>query len=253
MIPARCPACRSKKGSSRELPPIDDQPGRKFIKCKTCQTLRFETEGPSLSNRKGSSRLGSKELPGRDYAMATMGIEILGQGQVDILWWEPGCSEDYFRISSIPLVRNVTIWDVASLCGAPVEDLVKKPTPESADLVICNEVIHRLPSPVRSWKRALRALRPGGLLVCSTSLYSGRLAKRGGYLQHPETRVFWSYEGIRALADRHGFDVDVRVPEIAYRKNIKRKRYVFLSQSPAMQRNIRRYFGDTFLAPSETT
>ena len=237
----RCPACEGDDLDGCTV--TRGQTSRVVTSCNTCGLLGFDErpDAPAINSSPGE-RLGSVDRPGRDHAMAMLGVELLDRSDLSVMMLQPGVSCDGVRIESFP--------DVASVCSVDLADLDRSTRATRHHLVLGNEVLQAA-DPASFLCSIAGRLDDDGLAVISTDLYDGSDL---GALRFPFTstnRWFWSATTLGLLAEQAGLQWDVRLPAIAVRRRTLRKRYVFLSRSDAVMERIRTRFATTYVAPSE--
>lgn len=239
----RCPICRSTRVRISKL--VGATAERPISECRSCGFVGLAWNGRARTNRAANDRLGSADHPGRDVAMATFGLEVLGEAPaVRVLMWEPGISEDATRIAVLDRVVGVDqLTEDAPVTG----DLAG-----AIPLLIGNEVMQGFDDPPAAFAAIAAAIGDDGLAVLSTDLRDESDMASLSFPFTASNRWYWSADALVRCADRHGLLYDARRPQIAVSKRWQRKRYVLLSKSPDVMARARVYFGDHFTAASET-
>lgn len=256
----RCLVCHSPKVRRRELEYIGDPELRKTVNaCRRCGYVAIDELPLDLYRGKTSidelpkptSRMGTEDRTGREFEMARMALDILGREKPqDVLVYGVGRSLDNLHIQRLPGVGQVAISDIMKVRDdAPFVD-PNEPGAKRFPIVIASEVIEHFRDPWPDFATMARVVGPRGLLVCGTNIHGGRpRLERHRYLFYPDHTSYYSVESLRRIAGRLGFHIDYRLPEGLG----DRKRYVFLSRSPAVLAQVATYFGRVGLAPSEVT
>lgn len=208
-------------------------------------------------NSAPAKRHGSAKSPGREFAIALTAAELLGRSGLHVLSWRPGRSADAARIASIPLIArfDVALDDAdepraAGPAGVNVVD-VDRVAADAYDVVIASEIVQTLRDPAAGLAAILRAAGRRGLVVLTTDLHDGSPVRSLGFARARDHRWFWTIDAVAHVARSEGFLFDVRLPEIAVQRKLRRKRYVYLSQDPDTMQRVRTHFGTQFRAPSE--
>lgn len=239
----RCPICQSTRVRISNL--VGTSAERPISECRSCGFVGLAWNGRARTNRAVNDRLGSADHPGRDVAMATFGLEVLGGAPaVRVLMWEPGISEDAARIAALD--RVVAVDQVTE--DAPVTNDPAGAVP----LLIGNEVMQGFDDPPAAFAAIAAAIGDDGLAVLSTDLRDESDMATLSFPFAAPNRWYWSADALVRCADRHGLLYDARRPQIAVSKRWQRKRYILLSKSPDVMAQARVYFGDHFTAASET-
>ena len=251
-----CPIC------SAPLTPRSPSPeaegGRSYSACSSCGILELHDAIDAEPNTGAARRHGTAKRPGREFAIALFAAEVLGRSGLRVVSWRPGSSADGQRISRIPLIARYDIavaeHDSPKSAGADGVNVVGIDAVErgSYDIVIASEILQTLTDPADGFAQILRSAGPSGIVVVTTDLYDGSPVAKLRFHAATEHRWFWTIDALSRVAGAEGFLVDVRLPEIAVRRNLVRKRFVFLSRDPQTMQRLRTRFGTEFLAPSES-
>jgi hypothetical protein len=196
-------------------------------------------------------RHGTEDTPGREYAMANLGITVLGRRPVDVLVYGAGKSIDNRHIATLEAVGTVAIGDVVRVRDDV--DFVDTTLPASRtfDVVVACEVIEHFVKPRADFPRLFEHVDAKGLLICSTNVYDGGDLSRQGYIYERGHVSYYTPKALRAIARENGIHVDFRVPLSATGQAGPRKRYVFFSRSLPVMEALSDFFGQTMYAPSE--
>ena len=199
-----------------------------------------------------AARTGRPDRPGREFHMAQMAIDILGQDGLEVLDYGAGRSLDNVHIAKLPQVRNVAIADVMRLRDDAEFIDANLPAPRRFGVVIASEVVEHFLHPRSDLGALFAFVDPDGMLVCSTNLYDGGNLSRQSYPFVPGHVSYWSEGSIRRVAAANDVHVDVRIPLVATGFAGPRKRYLLFTRSPAVMDSIARYFSTREFAPSES-
>jgi Methyltransferase domain len=225
--------------------------------CRQCghvalpDNLHDYTRSQSTADFGLRPRVGTEEVPGREFGMAQLGVASLHRSDLDVLVYGAGRSLDNLHIGRLPEVASVAIGDVTRVRdGADFVDITKSAT-RTFDLVIASEVIEHFVLPRDEFPRLFGFVAPLGLLICSTNIFDGGALEEQDYIFRRGHVSYYTPESLRLLAEADGFHVDFRVPIAAIGEAGPRKRYVVFSRSPQVMDAISDYFGRTMFAPSE--
>jgi hypothetical protein len=215
--------------------------------------VRDYSQLTSVEQLSNAPRVGTEEVPGREYAMGQLGVEVLGRTDLSVLIYGAGRSVDNRHIAGLEGVSRVAIGDVFRAREDAEFVDVSRPASQPWDIVIAAEVIEHFVRPRAEFRRLFGYVTDDGLLVCSTNIYDGGALARQAYIYAPGHVAYYSPEALRRIAKEHGFGVDFRMPltapERAGRHN--RKRYVLFSRSTEVMERVSDYFGRHTYAPSE--
>ena len=254
----RCMVCRSRRVSSQQAT-FTGSPAKSFrvTVCRKCgyvanpENFNDYTVYQSLEQFPVSARVGTLERPGREWHMAKMGLDILGENKVDILIVGPGRSMDYRHIEKLPGVRRVAIGDIMQLHDVPDFVNLLEDKDQRFDLVLASEVIEHFTDPARDFPGLFRMLRKRGILICSTNVWDGGNLNKHAYLYIKGHTSYYSAQTLSLIARENQMFVDFRLPVNATTFAGPRKRYVLFTKSADRMRDISLYFGRHPYAPSE--
>ena len=198
------------------------------------------------------ARVGTRELPGREFHMASMAVDILDRGNLDVLVFGAGRSYDNHHIGALPQVRRAAIADVMQLRDDGEFIDASLPAPRRFDVVIASEVVEHFLDPRRDFSHLFEYVRPDGLLVCSTNVYDGGDLSTQRYVFLRGHVSYYSERSLRVLAAASGYRLDLRTPLVATGYGGHRKRYLLLSTSDAVMDATKDYFRTRRYAPSES-
>jgi hypothetical protein len=198
-----------------------------------------------------AKRVGTVDVPGREFGMTTMAVDILHRSGLDVLVYGVGRSMDNIHVQKLPKVSRVAIGDVMKVRNDAEFVDITKPAAERFDIVIASEVIEHFVYPTEEFPRLLSHLADDGLLVCSTNVYDGGRLKGHRYIFLRGHTSYYSPNSLRVIARQNQVLVDFRVPTSATGKVGPRKRYVLMSRSRAVMDSVCDYFGSHMFAPSE--
>lgn len=199
-----------------------------------------------------TTRMGTTERPGREFQMASMGLDILGRTRPqDVLVYGAGNSLDNHHIQQLPGAGTVSIGDIMKIRDdAPFVD-ANRPGDQRFPLVVASEVIEHFRDPWTDFTTLFGLVGPRGLLVCGTDVHGGGRVPlaRHRYVFHADHTSYYSARSLRRIAEGLGFHVDFRAVDGLG----PRKRYVLFTRSPEVLARISVYFGGVKLAPTEMT
>jgi hypothetical protein len=198
-----------------------------------------------------AKRVGTETVPGREFGMTTMAVDILRRSGLDILMYGVGRSMDNVHVQQLPKVSRVAIGDVMQFRDDAEFVDITKPATQKFDIVVASEVIEHFVQPTEEFPRLLSYLADDGVLVCSTNIYDGGKLEGHRYIFLRGHTSYYSPKSLRAIARQNKVHVDFRVPVAAMGKVGRRKRYVLMSRSQAVMDSVSDYFGSHMFAPSE--
>jgi SAM-dependent methyltransferase len=224
--------------------------------CRACGYVHMPGHVPSRYAAKtdmeqlpaGHSRLGTSEVPGREFHMVKMAVDILGGDGHDVLMYGAGRSLDNHHIAKLPEVRRVAIGDIMKVRDDAEFVDANDPPRKRFSVVVASEVIEHFRDPHQDFAKLLRLVRPDGLLVCGTNIYDGGSLAADRYIFYPDHTSYYTPQVLRRIADRAGVHLDFRSPLVGQGM---RKRYVLLSRSAEVMKSVADYFGTEVYAPSE--
>jgi SAM-dependent methyltransferase len=198
----------------------------------------------------GAARLGTEEIPGREFGMAQLGVDVLGRSGLSVLIYGVGRSMDNHHIGGLPDVARVAIGDIMKIRDDGEFVDLGRPATEQFDLVVASEVVEHFEDPKAEFSKLFGFVRPDGMLICSTNIYDGGDLSRQGYIFRRGHVSYYSPEALHTIAAAHGQLVDFRVPLAAAEPGL-RKRYVIFARDRQIMAAVRNYFGRHSFAPSE--
>jgi hypothetical protein len=253
--PSRCLVCGSRKTRVRQV----RRPTRTF-EIRICQRCRYVsnpgntvdyTAFTSVTRFALTPRVGTAERPGREFHMARMGVQILGDGPLRVMVFGAGRSLDYQHIARLRGVERVVMSDVVDLRGEADFINITKGTSERFDLIIACEVVEHFTDPRAEFPRLFDLLTKRGLLVCSTNIYDGKSVAKQSYLYLRGHTSYYSPRAIAEIARRSRILLDFRVPANHSKTMGPRKRYVLFTRSVDTLQSVAQWFGDHPYAPAE--
>ena len=170
--------------------------------------------------------------------------KILGLGSGRLL--DVGCGPGFFLNVARSAGWTVEGIEISKAASAYARQTLQLPVlqaeieiglvpPSTFDLVTMWDVIEHVPDPLRAFKAAADALRPGGGLVLTTGDVDSAVAKLSGERWHlynlPEHFYFHTERSLRSLAEQAGF-----------RPVAVRREPMVVSLSYAIERITRSYF-----------
>lgn len=228
-----------------------------MAQCEACGYVQIEDSGIARYREatsvdelpSGGNRIGTADVPGREFRMARLGLDILGRRGVDVMVYGIGRSLDNHHIAALPRVGSVAIGDIMKIRDDAEFHDANQPARKRFPLVIASEVIEHFRTPREDFARLFQFVARDGLLVCGTNIYDGGNLARDRYPFFPDHTSYYTPEALLEIAKLHGFSVDFRTPKVTGPKG--RKRYVLFTRSPQVRDRISLYFGTRTYAPSE--
>jgi len=209
------------------------------------------TEIESAEDMALSTRCGTLDHTGREFAMAQLGIEVLRRTDLALMIYGVGRSLDNIHVAGLPEVRRVVIGDIIRIrADADFVD-VSAPATERFDVVVVCEVIEHFLDPRADFEKLIGYVADDGVLICSTNINDGSPLERVRYIFAQGHVSYHSPQALRHIAKANGMKVDFRVPLTATGKVGPRKRYVIFARSADVMESVSDYFGSHLYAPSE--
>ena len=196
----------------------------------------------------GHSRLGTIDVPGREFHMAKMAVDILGGSRHDVLLYGAGRSLDNHHMAKLPEIRRVAIGDIMKVRDDAEFIDANNPPRKRFSVVVASEVIEHFRNPHEDFAKLFRLLKHDGLLVCGTNIYDGGPLAADRYIFYPDHTSYYTPQVLRRIANQAGIHIDFRSPLVGQGM---RKRYVLFSRSADVMENVAVYFGTEVYAPSE--
>ncbi|KQZ67170.1 methyltransferase domain-containing protein [Nocardioides sp. Root151] len=196
----------------------------------------------------GHGRLGDLEVPGREFHMVKMGVDILGGTGHEALIFGAGRSMDNHHVAKLPEVERVAISDIMKVRDDAEFIDANDPPKRKFSVVVASEVIEHFRDPHEDFARLLGLVRRDGLLICGTNIHDGGKLAADRYIFYPDHTSYYSPQALRLVADRAGVHLDFRAPLVG---QAMRKRYVIMSRSSRAMTRVADYFGREVYAPSE--
>lgn len=196
-------------------------------------------------------RVGSPDVPGREYHMGVFGAEVLGRPGVDVLIVGPGLSYDWAHLQRESSVGSVTVADIDNFAGSPVFVTLEELPGRRFDLVLACEVVEHLYDPMREISDILALIGDDGLFIASTNINDGTPLERHWYPFNQGHVSYYSPRSLELIAEANDAYVDFRIPKVAHQRAGKRKRYVMFTRSEQVLASTSRWFMRTPVAPSE--
>jgi Methyltransferase domain len=252
-----CRACGSAELQRRVVSRPDKKRRLRAVICGPCghvalpENVHDYTRAQSTADFGLKPRVGTEEVPGREFGMAQLGVASLHRSDLDVLVYGAGRSKDNLHIAGLPGVATVAIGDVARVRDEADFVDIKESATRTFDLVIASEVIEHFVQPRDEFPRLFGFVAPLGLLICSTNINDGGPLEKQAYIWGRGHTSYYTPEALRTLAGANGFQVDFRVPIAALGQGSPRKRYVIFSRSSQVMEAISDFFGRTMYAPSE--
>jgi len=253
----KCLICGSRRLSEQEVVYVRDKRKRSLVwTCKSCGYIHMPGHVESRYKAKtdieqlpaGHSRLGDRDVPGREFHMAKMAVDILGGTGHSVLMYGAGRSLDNHHIATLPEVKRVAIGDIMKLRDDAEFIDANDPPRRRFSVVVASEVIEHFRDPHEDFKKLFRLVKRDGLLVCGTNIYDGGPLEGDWYIHYPDHTSYYSPEVLRRIANRAGIHLDFRAPMTG---QAMRKRYVIFSRSAEVMESVACYFGREVYAPSE--
>ena len=196
----------------------------------------------------GHSRLGTIDVPGREFHMAKMAVDILGGSGHSVLLYGAGRSLDNHHIAKLPEVRRIAVGDIMKVRDDAEFIDANNPPRRRFSVVVASEVIEHFRSPHEDFAKLFRLVRHDGLLVCGTNIYDGGPLAADRYIFYPDHTSYYAPQVLRRVANQAGMHIDFRSPLVGQGM---RKRYVIFSESAEVMESVACYFGTEVYAPSE--
>jgi SAM-dependent methyltransferase len=253
----RCLICGSAQFRQRHVTYVRDEKKSCEVRvCKTCGYVHMPGHVESRYQGKtemeqlpaGHSRLGTIDVPGREFHMAKMAVDILGGRSHDVLLYGAGRSLDNHHIAKLPEVRRVAVGDIMKVRDDAEFIDANNPPRKRFSVVVASEVIEHFRDPHEDFAKLFRLLKKDGLLVCGTNIYDGGNLAADRYIFYPDHTSYYTPQVLRRVANRAGVHIDFRSPLVGQGM---RKRYVLFSRSADVMENVAVYFGTEVYAPSE--
>lgn len=234
----------------------DDSKTCEVRTCKTCGYVHMPGHVESRYQGKtemeqlpaGHSRLGTIDVPGREFHMAKMAVDILGGSRHDVLLYGAGRSLDNHHIEKLPEVRRVAIGDIMKVRDDAEFIDANDPPRKRFSVVVASEVIEHFRDPHEDFAKLFRLVKRDGLLVCGTNIYDGGPLAADRYIFYPDHTSYYTPHVLRRIANKAGVHIDFRSPLVGQGM---RKRYVLFSRSADVMESVAVYFGTEVYAPSE--
>jgi SAM-dependent methyltransferase len=253
----RCLVCGSRRLRERHLTYTRDTSKSCEVRiCRACGYVhmpghimsRYKTKTDMEQLPSGHNRLGTIEVPGREFHMAKMAVDILGGYGHEVLLYGAGRSLDNHHIAKLPEVGRVAISDIMKVRDDAEFIDADNPPRRTFSVVVASEVIEHFRDPHADFAKLLRLVKDDGLLVCGTNIYDGRNLAADRYIFYPDHTSYYTPQVLRRIAHRAGVHLDFRSPLVGQGM---RKRYVLFSRSQTVMENVACYFGTEVYAPSE--
>lgn len=252
-----CLVCGSAKQRERTVRYTRDESKKCVVRvCQKCGYVHMPGHVESRYTGKktmedlpgGHGRLGTREIPGREFHMAKMAVDILGGGKHSVLLYGAGRSLDNHHIAKLPEVKRVAIGDIMKVRDDAEFIDANDPPRKRFSVVVASEVIEHFRDPHEDFAKLLRLVRKDGLLVCGTNIYDGGPLAADRYIFYPDHTSYYTPQVLRRIADKAGVHLDFRSPLVGQGM---RKRYVLMSRSAQVMKDVADYFGTEVYAPSE--
>jgi SAM-dependent methyltransferase len=253
----KCLICGSRRLGERTVTYTGHKKKKSVVwTCKACGFLHMPGHVESRYKAKtdieelpaGHSRLGDIDVPGREFHMAKMAIDILGGSGHEVLVYGAGRSLDNHHIAKLPEVKRVAIGDIMKLRDDAEFIDANDPPRRRFSVVVASEVIEHFRDPHEDFKKLFRLVKRDGLVVCGTNIYDGGPLEGDWYIQYPDHTAYYTPEVLRRIANRAGVHLDFRAPLTG---QAMRKRYVIFTRSGEVMESVACYFGREVYAPSE--
>ncbi len=260
MATIRCPICGGAQDQSEKTCRSRPYTGKtlQLRHCPACGFSQLEDNREcinslfnkgELDDERRSQRNANAERPGREFHMATLGVELLGRVPPAITFFGAGTNTDHRWVANrYPGIKSKRV-DLYNVQHHPDYEPIESASTSS--LVIACEVIEHFADPVRHFESLFRIVADDGLLICSTNVNDGSDIETHNYPFIPGHTAYWSPLSLLSMGGRHGFLVDFRAPEVCFSKDWPRKRYVLFFKRTEILLSIAEYFGRHRAAPSE--
>jgi SAM-dependent methyltransferase len=197
------------------------------------------------------ARMGTWEQPGREYGMATLGLQVLARKNASVLIYGAGQSIDNHHIAKLPRAGRVAIGDLVRFRNdADFVDTTGLSS-DPFDVVIASEVLEHFPDPRPNFKNLFSYVKDDGIIIAGTNIRDALPMRKVQYLWPPGHVSYWSPSALRIIAREFDMHVDFRVPHCAVGPRGPRKRYILFSRSLEVMESVADWFGSHMYAPSE--
>jgi len=210
----------------------------------------YVEEGFTESSSVGP-RVGQENHFGREFHMASMAVDILDRGELDVLILGSGRSVDWRHISELPQVASVTTSDLENFNGSKSFVALDERGERTFDIVVACEVVEHFVKPREYMADLCNDVNDTGLAVLSTNIYDGSDLSRHWYPFIPGHVAYYTPDAMIYLADENDMYVDFRMPKVSVEMAGTRKRYVLMSRNEAVIDHAGDYFAKHSFAPSE--
>jgi SAM-dependent methyltransferase/ribosomal protein L32 len=253
----RCLICGSGRLRERQVTYTRDASKSCDVRiCKACGYVhmpghvesRYQGKTEMEQLPEGHSRLGTIDVPGREFHMAKMAVDILGGSRHDVLLYGAGRSLDNHHMAKLPEIRRVAIGDIMKVRDDAEFIDANNPPRKRFSVVVASEVIEHFRNPHEDFAKLFRLVKHDGLLVCGTNIYDGGPLAADRYIFYPDHTSYYTPQVLRRIANQAGIHIDFRSPLVGQGM---RKRYVLFSRSADVMENVAVYFGTEVYAPSE--
>lgn len=233
--------------------------------CESCRAMNFPENNTNYEGQLSKTynqklqklRNSDKDRPGREFHMVEMGINFIGKKDFyDITFFGAGHNEDHILIEKKYKNSKQKLVDLENYQFSSKFESIKEST--QSDVVVACEVIEHFENPIEDFSTIFRIVKDEGIAICSTNINDNDQASidhnKISKQMYPFVKghtYYWSGESLVQIANKFGFKVDFRVPEIASKRAGPRKRYVIFYKCPKIQERISIFFSKNMFAPSE--
>jgi SAM-dependent methyltransferase len=257
----RCLVCGSRNLKVELLSRPDKDHTINAICCERCRYVAIpdnhrdyhaSDDTKTLGGARGA-RMGTWEVPGREFGMAKLGVQILSRQNTSVLMYGAGQSIDCHHAANLTRVGRVAIGDLVKTRN----DIEFINTTNSAgagdkfDVVVASEVLEHFPDPYPNMENLFSFVKDDGIVVCGTNIRDAMPMAKNGYMWVGGHVSYWSPKSLRIIARTYGMHLDFRVPACAAGRTGPRKKYIMFSRSQPVMESLADYFGSHMYAPSE--
>jgi Methyltransferase domain len=146
----------------------------------------------------------------REFAMARLGVELLGRERISALVCGPSSASEAVHIARLDEVELVAVGGIGAADRDRQQIDVSRAAGERFDLVVVAELAERFRDPHADFARLFGYVAPDGLLVCSVTRYDGRRLERPSLAPGLGHGSCYSPGALRRIAEASQMQVSVR-------------------------------------------
>jgi SAM-dependent methyltransferase len=231
----------------------------RLLVCEQCRYVSLPDNGHDyarVASTQGLSggvapRCATVDTPGRETAMARLGLEVLQRPNASVLVYGAGQSLDVHHIAKLPQSGRVAIGDLVKLRDDAEFIDINQISSDPFDVVVASEVLEHFPDPWQNLKNLFSYVKDDGIIIAGTNIRDHGPLNTVIYLWHRGHVSYFSPESLRHIARAEGMHLDFRFPLKATRYRRKCKRYIIFSRSATVMEGVADWFGAEVYAPSE--